>query len=55
MNLNESLYTTWDDVRDGEFYRIVADLFCPAFLAGASALLASYDDDAMTQAPASAG
>ncbi len=37
--------SSWDDARDGAFYRIVADLFPPAFLAGATVLLASYDDE----------
>lgn len=37
----------WDDDRDSTFFRITGDLFSHEFLAGASALLASYDDEVM--------
>ena len=39
----ESVPTTWDDVRDGAFFRLVAALFHPDVLLGATVLLASYD------------
>jgi hypothetical protein len=35
----------WDDDRDNAFFRMTADVFSPDFLAGASALLASYDPE----------
>jgi len=35
--------TEWSDERDVAFFRITSRVFPPAFLAGASALLASYD------------
>lgn len=35
----------WDDARDGAFFSLTAHLCSPAFCAGASALLASYDDE----------
>lgn len=41
----EALPTTWNDDRDGAFFRITATLFPPAFTSGASVLLASYDDE----------
>ena len=33
----------WTAARDEAFFRIVQDLFCPAWLEAASALLAGYD------------
>ncbi|HSP38894.1 MAG TPA: hypothetical protein VLR26_14205 [Frankiaceae bacterium] len=50
--MDETMDTDWDDARDGQFYRMVADLFPPAFLAGASALLASYDESRPAVPPA---
>ena len=45
MTLNpEAVPTTWTTA-DETFFRVAFDVFCPAFLAGASALLASYDDE----------
>ena len=41
----ESVPTTWDDARDGAFFRLVADVFHPDFLLGATVLLGSYDDE----------
>ena len=43
--LVESVPATWDDARDGTFFRLVADLFHPDVLLGATVLLASYDAD----------
>lgn len=40
---SEQIPTTWSDERDGAFFHLVANLFRPAFLAGATVLLASYD------------
>jgi hypothetical protein len=44
MSILERIPETWNDERDSTFFRIVADLFPAAFVAGASALLSSYDD-----------
>lgn len=44
-HLTETIPVTWDDARDGEFFRLAADLFTPSFTAGAGVLLASYDDE----------
>jgi len=38
----------WDDARDAAFFRITAPLFDGAFCAGATVLLASYDDTAIS-------
>lgn len=47
MNENavETLPQTWDDTRDTEFFRIVADVFSHEFLYSASVLLATYDEN----------
>ncbi len=45
----------WDDDRDSRFFRITGDVFSHAFLAGASALLASYDDEPVEATPPAAG
>ncbi len=42
----ETVPASWDDARDIPFFRITAHLFTPAFCLGATALLASYDDQA---------
>jgi hypothetical protein len=39
----ESVPTTWSDA-DEQFFRMVGELLAPTFLAGASVLLASYDE-----------
>ena len=39
----EQIPTTWDDTRDGDFFRITARIFTPAFCLGASVLFASND------------
>ena len=39
----EAVPTTWT-AADEQFFRIAAQLFAPAMLAGAGVLLASYDD-----------
>lgn len=39
----EQIPTTWSDERDGAFFHLVRHLLSPAFLAGATVLLASYD------------
>jgi hypothetical protein len=41
----ESIPTVWVEERDTTFFRCVITTFSPAFLAGASVLLASYDPD----------
>ena len=38
----------WDEARDIPFFRVTARLFSSAFCAGATVLLASYDDDCGT-------
>jgi hypothetical protein len=52
----ETIPTSWDEERDGRFFRLTASLFPSEFCAGAGALLASYDrDEAIeTAAPATA-
>ena len=43
MNSIESVPTTWDEQREGAFFRIVGTLLSPQFLEAASALLAAND------------
>ena len=43
MTFLESVPDTWDDVRDAAFFTMASRLFSPAFAAGATVLLASYD------------
>jgi hypothetical protein len=45
--MSENLPETWDLDRDATFFAITSRLFSPAFLAGASILLASYDEPAL--------
>ncbi|MCU1594186.1 MAG: hypothetical protein JWO12_1578 [Frankiales bacterium] len=45
MDRFESVPTTWDDVRDGQFFRIVCHLLEAHALEGASALLAFNDSE----------
>jgi len=45
MNQTEMLPQFWDAARDDAFFRITAPLFAAAFTAGATVLLASYDDE----------
>jgi hypothetical protein len=40
----ESVPTTWS-AADEQYFRIVGELLAPTFLAGASVLLASYDEN----------
>jgi len=42
--ITETVPTVWT-AADEFFFRVTADAFPPAFLAGASVLLASYDDE----------
>ena len=44
MIILERIPETWDDQRDSAFFRVVANVFPSAFVEGAGALLASYDD-----------
>jgi hypothetical protein len=44
MSDNGMLPAQWDDERDTAFFRLMTNLFSPSYAAGASALLASYDD-----------
>lgn len=50
----ESLTTGWS-AADEAFFRIVAEVFPPAFLRGGSVLLASYDADPAGYAPGTTG
>jgi hypothetical protein len=43
MTRIESVPTTWDDVRDGQFFRIVSHVLAARVLEGASSLLAAND------------
>ena len=43
----EQIPTTWTDA-DEDFFRIVARVLSSEVVAGASSLLASYDDDSAT-------
>ena len=56
MTTLEMIPDTWDADRDEVFFRITARLLPSAVVAGASSLLASYDDDVVAphDAPASA-
>jgi hypothetical protein len=48
---HEAVPTVWT-AQDEDFFRVVSTLLAPAFLQGASALLASYDADADSDATA---
>lgn len=41
----ESVPTAWEDTRDGSFFRVAAHLLDPAWVEGASGLLAANDPD----------
>ncbi len=43
MNPSESVPTTWDDVRDGQFFRLVCHVLDAHLLEAATSLLASND------------
>jgi hypothetical protein len=45
MNRFESVPATWDDVRDGQFFRIVQHLLHPRLVEGASCLLSANDPE----------
>ena len=45
MSVLESVPTTWNDVLDGQFFRIVAHVLDAAVLEAASSLLAANDTD----------
>jgi hypothetical protein len=45
MTVIESVPTTWDDVADVAFFRIVGHLLDAPFLEGASGLLAENDPE----------
>lgn len=45
MTYLESIPQVWDDDRDGNFFRIAAQIFSCEFCYGATVLLASYDPD----------
>jgi hypothetical protein len=45
MNRFESVPVTWDDVRDGQFFRIVQNLLHPRLVEGASCLLSANDPE----------
>jgi hypothetical protein len=44
----ESIPATWNDERDGQFFRVTASLFPQSFCYGASVLLSSYDAEDLT-------
>jgi hypothetical protein len=46
----ETVPTVWT-VDDETFFRVVADVFAPAFLLGAAVLLGSYDPDSVPTPP----
>ncbi len=46
----EAVPLTWDEARDGAFFRLTGRLFAPHVCLGATVLLASYDADADTDA-----
>ena len=45
MSTYEAVPTTWDDLRDAEFFRIVGHVLDAHFLEGASSLLAANDPE----------
>jgi hypothetical protein len=45
MNRFESVPTTWDDIRDGQFFRIVGHLLDNQVLEAASCLLSANDGE----------
>jgi hypothetical protein len=45
MNEVGGSWNAWDDEHDGVFFAVTSRLFNTSFLAGASVLLGSYDDD----------
>lgn len=45
MNTVESVPTVWDDVLDGDFFRVVAHVFSPRWLEATSLLLLTNDID----------
>jgi hypothetical protein len=45
MNRIEAVPTAWDDVRDGQFFRIVGHLLDSHLLEAASCLLAANDSE----------
>ena len=45
MNPLESVPTTWDDARDGQFFRIVSHVLDARFLEAASSLLGANDPE----------
>ena len=49
----ETVPTVWS-ADDESFFRAVADVFAPAFLWGATVLLGSYDQQALSSSPATA-
>ena len=49
MNSLESVPTTWDDVLDGHFFRIVSHVLDAHVLEAASCLLAANDDADLSQ------
>ena len=48
MNHLDSVPTTWDDARDGQFFRIGSHVLPAHLVAGSSALLAANDVDLAT-------
>jgi len=51
MSHVETLPQSWDAVRDVDFFRITTRIFDAAFVAGASVLLGSYDDEPLLESP----
>ena len=48
MNATETIPTTWDDARDGQFFRITAHVFDARFLEATSSLLTANDSELAT-------
>ena len=48
MNATETIPTTWDDARDGQFFRITAHVLDARFLEAATSLLMSNDSELAT-------
>ena len=48
MNATETIPTTWDDARDGQFFRITAHVLDARFLEAATSLLMANDNELVT-------
>jgi hypothetical protein len=48
MSATETIPTTWDDGRDGQFFRITAQVLDTRFLEAATSLLMANDNELAT-------